>query len=52
MTVAGVQNRVYKNSVYKIKAEDGRKIYVAAEYATPLKTFKDVVSQSGEHSRM
>ncbi|XP_044253827.1 stimulator of interferon genes protein [Tribolium madens] len=50
MTVAGVQNRVYKNSVYKIKAEDGKRIYVAAEYATPLKTFKDVVESNGEHS--
>ncbi|XP_015837813.1 stimulator of interferon genes protein homolog isoform X2 [Tribolium castaneum] len=54
MTVAGVQNRVYKNSVYKIKSEseNGRKQYkyVAAEYATPLKTFKDVVGCNGAHS--
>ncbi|RZB40761.1 TMEM173 domain containing protein [Asbolus verrucosus] len=49
-TVAGVQNRVYKNSVYKINGPDDRKIYVAAEYATPLKTFKEVVSYNGEHS--
>jgi hypothetical protein len=51
MTVAGVQNRVYKNSVYKIKSDDGRKVYVCAEYATPLKTFKDVVNFNGEHSK-
>ncbi|KAJ3645830.1 hypothetical protein Zmor_023460 [Zophobas morio] len=51
MTVAGVQNRVYKNSVYKIRLDKDKKVYVSAEYATPLKTFKDVVSYNGEHSK-
>lgn len=50
LTVAGVQKRVYKNSVYKINSEDGQKFYVVAEYATPLKTFKDVVKYNGQHS--
>ncbi|XP_023014412.2 transmembrane protein sting [Leptinotarsa decemlineata] len=50
ITVAGVQNRVYKNAVYKIITDYKRKKYVAAEYATPLKTFKDVFYASGQHS--
>ncbi|KAL3272702.1 hypothetical protein HHI36_014166 [Cryptolaemus montrouzieri] len=41
LNVAGVKNRVYKNSVYKISDEKRkRKICVCAEYATPLLTFK------------
>ncbi|XP_057665058.1 stimulator of interferon genes protein homolog isoform X2 [Diorhabda carinulata] len=54
ITVAGVQNRVYKNAVYKIVSGGvGSKktyIYVSAEYATPLKTFKDVFDSRGIHS--
>ncbi|XP_019881480.1 stimulator of interferon genes protein homolog [Aethina tumida] len=46
ITRAGVRDRVYKNPVYKIKSDDGWK-YLVAEYASPLKTFKEVV----EHSR-
>ncbi|CAH1993707.1 unnamed protein product [Acanthoscelides obtectus] len=49
ITVAGVQNRVYKNAVYKITSGD-RKIYVSAEYATPLRTFKEVFRAAGHHS--
>nr|CAI5869092.1 unnamed protein product [Callosobruchus analis] len=49
ITIAGVLNRVYKNAVYKINS--GRsKIYVSAEYATPLKTFSEVFKAAGEHS--
>lgn len=54
ITVAGVQDRVYKNAVYKIVSGgiDKKKtyIYVSAEYATPLKTFKDVFDSRGIHS--
>ncbi|XP_065165857.1 stimulator of interferon genes protein homolog [Atheta coriaria] len=49
---AGVKNRNYKNSVYKIKCQrpDGKegRIYVAAEYASPLKTFKESVESDGK----
>ncbi|XP_018576991.1 stimulator of interferon genes protein [Anoplophora glabripennis] len=51
ITVAGVQKRVYKNAVYKINT--GRldeKIYVSAEYATPLRTFLEVVKHTGRHT--
>ncbi|KAJ8975245.1 hypothetical protein NQ317_007365 [Molorchus minor] len=51
LTIAGVQNRSYKNAVYKINSEKTKsKIYVSAEYATPLKTFKDVFDTTGEHT--
>ncbi|KAJ8943534.1 hypothetical protein NQ318_023045 [Aromia moschata] len=51
ITVAGVQDRVYKNAVYKIISEKTQsKIYVSAEFATPLKTFKDVFNRAGDHS--
>ncbi|CAH1259781.1 unnamed protein product [Diabrotica balteata] len=50
MTVAGVQDRVYKNAVYKISLKKNDYIYVSAEYATPLKTFKDVFDHGGQHS--
>lgn len=45
-----MQNRVYKNAVYKINCHDNSKVYVVAEYATPLKTFHDVVNSSGDHA--
>ncbi|KAG5875749.1 hypothetical protein JTB14_002051 [Gonioctena quinquepunctata] len=50
ITVAGVKDRVYKNAVYKIVSDKNKKIYVSAEYATPLKTFKDVFDKTGPHS--
>ncbi|CAG9856363.1 unnamed protein product [Phyllotreta striolata] len=50
ITVAGVQNRVYKNAVYKIISENGDRTYVVAEYATPLKTFKEVCNSNVPHS--
>lgn len=49
-TVAGVKDRVYRNSVYKIISDKNNKKknhYISAEYATPLKTFKDVLEQTG-----
>ena len=42
---AGVKQRVYKNSVYKIRDPDNENqpyTYVVAEGATPLKTLYDV----------
>lgn len=59
ITVSGVKNRVYKNAVYKIKKylhKDGKQefklIYVSAEFATPLKTFNDVVEHESKHSSL
>ncbi|XP_030754304.1 stimulator of interferon genes protein [Sitophilus oryzae] len=50
-TVAGVRDRVYRNSVYTIQHErTGKLIYVCAEYATPLKTFKEVCEKSTPHT--
>ncbi|KAJ8916821.1 hypothetical protein NQ315_005828 [Exocentrus adspersus] len=50
-TIAGVRNRVYKNAVYKISPGKGKdKIYVSAEYATPLRTFLEVVNHTGNHT--
>lgn len=48
---AGVTDRVYKNSVYRIKNPDTDEepIYVAAEGATPLKSLHDTISRSGEN---
>jgi len=43
---AGVKQRVYKNSVYKIRNRDSpgeEPVYVVAEGATPLKTCYDVI---------
>ncbi|KAK9883468.1 hypothetical protein WA026_001645 [Henosepilachna vigintioctopunctata] len=50
-TVAAVQNRVYKNSVYKI-LDNKRKerVYVCVEYATPLSTFRKGLESSGPHT--
>lgn len=45
---AGVRNRSYKNAVYKINTINGIKRYVAAEYATPVKTFAESMSHN-EH---
>lgn len=50
ITVAGVHNRVYKNAVYKISCGNNKKVYVSAEYASPLKTFNDVVNSSSDHA--
>lgn len=51
ITVAGVQKRPYKNAVYKINTGRGdEKIYVSAEYATPLRTFLEVVKHTGRHT--
>ncbi|CAH1106636.1 unnamed protein product [Psylliodes chrysocephalus] len=49
-TVAGVRNRVYKNAVYKIVSKNGNRLYVSAEYATPLKTFANVCNARGVHA--
>lgn len=43
---AGVKNRNYKNSVYKINTKSGQKKYVTAEYATPVKTLWEVMKQN------
>ncbi|KAJ3644973.1 hypothetical protein Zmor_022669 [Zophobas morio] len=52
ITRAGVQDRSYKNSVYKIlNWETEKSTYVVAEYATPVKTYKDVLTYNyGEDS--
>ncbi|CAH0564953.1 unnamed protein product [Brassicogethes aeneus] len=50
ITRAGVKDRVYKNSVYKIFENNKDIRYVLAEYATPLKTFIEVVKHTGQHS--
>ncbi|XP_050499273.1 stimulator of interferon genes protein homolog isoform X2 [Diabrotica virgifera virgifera] len=49
MTVAGVIDRPYKNSVYKISSEKNDYLYVSAEYATPVKTFYDGL-ESRQHA--
>jgi hypothetical protein len=51
---AGVKQRIYKNSVYKIRNRDSsgeQPIYVVAEGATPLKTFYDVIKMNPKMSR-
>jgi hypothetical protein len=51
---AGVKQRTYKNSVYKIwnrDSKDARPVYVVAEGATPLKTFYEVIKMNGQMSR-
>lgn len=51
LTVAGVRDRVYKNSVYSIEHPTTKKVvYVCTEYATPLKTFKEVVKNNTAHT--
>ncbi|XP_021939776.1 stimulator of interferon genes protein isoform X3 [Zootermopsis nevadensis] len=52
---AGVKQRVYKNSVYKIWNRDRSTlypVYVVAEGATPLKTFYDVIKMNPKMSRV
>lgn len=49
--MAGVKDRVYKNAVYKINTgKTDKKIYVSAEYATPLRTFAEVFNHAGIHT--
>lgn len=51
---AGVIQRTYKNSVYKILntvIEGPRLIYVVAEGATPLKTLHEVIRMNARMSR-
>jgi hypothetical protein len=51
---AGVKQRTYKNSVYKIWNKDikgARPVYVVAEGATPLKTFHEVIQMNAKMSR-
>ena len=51
---AGVKERIYKNSVYKIWNRDiagARPVYVVAEGATPLKTFNEVIQMNAKMSR-
>ncbi|XP_076261015.1 stimulator of interferon genes protein-like [Rhynchophorus ferrugineus] len=50
-TIAGVRDRVYKNSVYSIKHEaTGKLVYVCAEYATPINTFKEICRNQTIHT--
>lgn len=52
---AGVKQRTYKNSVYKIwnrDIKDARPVYVVAEGATPLKTFNEVIQMNARMSRV
>ncbi|CAG9565070.1 unnamed protein product [Danaus chrysippus] len=44
--VAGVRDRVYKNSPYKIIRSGARPVYVIAECATPLHTLKRVLDKT------
>ncbi|KAL1494061.1 hypothetical protein ABEB36_009719 [Hypothenemus hampei] len=48
ITVAGVRDRIYKHSVYSIK-QGNEKIFVCCEYATPLKTFREVFDHTTPH---
>jgi hypothetical protein len=51
---AGVKQRQYKNSVYKIQNRDSpgtQPVYVVAEGATPLKTCYDVIKMDPKMSR-
>jgi len=51
---AGVKQRTYKNSVYKIwdrDIADSKPVYVVAEGATPLKTFHEVIKMNAKMSR-
>ncbi|XP_025836425.1 stimulator of interferon genes protein isoform X2 [Agrilus planipennis] len=50
--VAGVKKRIYKNSVYKIKKPNRERVYVSVEYATPLRTFKEVISHNSKYSKI
>ncbi|XP_067007365.2 stimulator of interferon genes protein homolog [Anabrus simplex] len=49
-TRAGVIDRSYKNSVYKIEdpSRPGQPVYVVAEGASPLKTLSEAIKNSGE----
>jgi hypothetical protein len=50
---AGVKQRVYKNSVYKLRNRDSsgeQPMYVVAEGATPLKTLYDVIKMNPKMS--
>jgi hypothetical protein len=54
MDRAGVRQRTYKNSVYKIynrDIKDPKPVYVVAEGATPLKTFHEVIKMNARMSR-
>lgn len=51
---AGVKQRLYKNSVYKVWNRDSpgaQPVYVVAEGATPLKTYYDVIKGDPKMSR-
>ncbi|XP_066140507.1 stimulator of interferon genes protein [Euwallacea fornicatus] len=52
ITVAGVRERVYKNSVYTIHdtSMTDKPIYVCAEYTTPIKTFMEVYGHTTAHT--
>lgn len=52
LSVAGVKNRIYKNSIYKINRPGPKKekVYVCAEYATPVKTFYNVLRTSSAYA--
>ncbi|XP_048519783.1 stimulator of interferon genes protein homolog isoform X2 [Dendroctonus ponderosae] len=52
ITIAGIRERIYKHAVYSIKPDpelDGH-VYVCCEFATPLKTFKEVLERSTPHT--
>ena len=42
---AGVQRRVYKQSVYKVQSSNGETFYCLMEYATPLLSMFDMVKE-------
>ncbi|RZC32566.1 TMEM173 and/or Tantalus domain containing protein [Asbolus verrucosus] len=55
ITRAGVQDRIYKNSVYKIVSDESVYKYAIVEYATPLNTFREIFNyyeqDSGKHEK-
>nr|XP_032519074.1 stimulator of interferon genes protein-like isoform X1 [Danaus plexippus plexippus] len=50
--VAGVRDRVYKNSPYKIIRSGARPVYVIAECATPLHTLKRVLDKTAVYKEL
>ncbi|GBP18005.1 Stimulator of interferon genes protein [Eumeta japonica] len=47
--VAGVKNRKYRNSIYKIYQKGADPVYIAAECATPLHTLQKVKERRAEY---
>ncbi|CAK1550320.1 unnamed protein product [Leptosia nina] len=50
--VAGVKNRIYRNSAYKIHRKEGQPVYIAAECATPLHTLHRVLKNCSVYGEL